>query len=84
MTTTFKGMGGSKYPLFADITAAYAGREFTYDEVSKLPSFEHRVFIRLYHAGLLHYSKRGNKGTWRVTSYTQWGHGQSSSGSVTA
>jgi len=77
-------MGGSKYPLFADMTAAYAGREFTYDEVSKLPSFEHRVFIRLYRAGLLRFSKKGKKGFWRVVQYDRWSQGQPSSGSVTA
>ena len=84
MTTTFKGMGGSKYPLFADMTAAYAGREFTYDEVSKLPLFEHRVFIRLYHAGLLQLSKQGRKRMWKVLNYTPWSSSQPSSKGVAA
>jgi len=47
MTATFKGMGSYKAALFAEITDAYAGKEFTFAEAKNLPSWEQRCFYRL-------------------------------------
>ena len=84
MTTTFKGMGGYKAEHFAELTDAFAGREFTFGEASILPSFDQRTFYRLYRAGLLRFSKKGKKGFWRVVQYDRWSQERPFSGSVTA
>ena len=82
MTQTFRGMGGYKTALFEEITTAFAGREFSFRDAKDLPSFEYRAYMRLYHAGLLKFSKMGTKRMWTVTNYTHWNHGQSSSGAA--
>jgi hypothetical protein len=66
MTPTLRGNGHYKKLFLMDIYGKYGNSEFTFKDVSDLPNFANRVFIRLQQDGLIVPAKKTIPVLWQL------------------